>query len=74
MTALLAERLQSGLDGVAVSSILVAHHDKAHSWFAPRSQLSRNALFQILLAFMFYAPERQTRKQPVKEHVQQISH
>ena len=74
MTAPLAERLQSGLDGVAVRSILVAHHDKAYSGFAPRSQLSCNALFQILLAFMFYAPELQTRKQPVKEHVQQISH
>ena len=71
---LVAARLQASLDPVAVRRVLVAHHHEAHAGFAPRAELSRDVLFQVLLAFMFDAAERQTGEQPVKEHIQQIGH
>ncbi len=74
MTTPLTEILEPGLHRVAVCCILVPHDNKLNPWFSPRSQFAYNALFQILLAFMFYASERQTGEKPVKEHIQQIGH
>ena len=58
----------------AVLAIVVPDHTEKHTRLAPGPQLARDALLQVLLALVGYALERQSRKQPRQQDVQQVPH
>jgi hypothetical protein len=74
--SLLTQHGEPGLQCLTVSAIVVADHDEADPRFAPRPKRARQALLEVLLAFVRNAKKRQLRKQsakkPLKEHLHRL--
>ena len=73
MSAGLAEFAEPCLERVAVRAVVVTQDDEADSRLPPGPELARNALLQILLAFVRHAQEvqsgKQSRQEPVEQHL-----